>query len=65
MALGPTALKALAAAVAAAIAGLGGVIYCSRLRSISTSFGGDTIVLCVVATAVIGQASLFDAQASI
>jgi D-xylose transport system permease protein len=38
---------------------LGAVIYASRLHSISTSFDGVTIVLCVVATAVMGGASLF------
>jgi D-xylose transport system permease protein len=40
-------------------AGIGGIIYASRLRSISTSFDGGTIVLYVVATAVIGGTSLF------
>jgi hypothetical protein len=39
-------------------AGLG-VIYGSRLVSISTGFHGDTIVACMVATAVIGGASPF------
>jgi D-xylose transport system permease protein len=40
-------------------AGIGGVVYASRLRSISTSFDGGTIVLYTVATAVIGGTSLF------
>jgi D-xylose transport system permease protein len=40
-------------------AGIGGIIYASRLRSMSTSFDGGTIVLYVVATAVIGGTSLF------
>jgi D-xylose transport system permease protein len=40
-------------------AGVGGIIYASRLRSMSTSFDGGTIVLYVVATAVIGGTSLF------
>jgi D-xylose transport system permease protein/D-xylose transport system ATP-binding protein len=52
-------IRTLAFVLAAATAGLGGVIYASRLRSISTSFDGGTIVLYVVATAVIGGASLF------
>jgi D-xylose transport system permease protein len=51
--------RTLAFVLAAMTAGLGGVIYASRLRSISTSFDGGTIVLYVVATAVIGGASLF------
>ncbi|QDC01645.1 ATP-binding cassette domain-containing protein [Mesorhizobium sp. 8] len=40
-------------------AGIGGIVYASRLRSMSTSFDGGTIVLYVVATAVIGGTSLF------
>ena len=52
-------IRTLAFLLAAMTAGLGGVIYASRLRSISTSFDGGTIVLYVVATAVIGGASLF------
>ncbi len=52
-------IRTLAFVLAAMTAGLGGVIYASRLRSISTSFDGGTIVLYVVATAVIGGASLF------
>jgi D-xylose transport system permease protein len=53
------AIRTLAFVLAAMTAGLGGVIYASRLNSISTSFDGGTIVLYVVATAVIGGASLF------
>ena len=52
-------IRTLCFVLAAMTAGLGGVIYASRLRSISTSFDGGTIVLYVVATAVIGGASLF------
>mgnify|MGYP001139697063 CR=1 FL=1 len=46
-------------ALAGLTAGIGGIIYASRLRSMSTSFDGGTIVLYVVATAVIGGTSLF------
>jgi D-xylose transport system permease protein len=52
-------IRTLAFVLAGITAGLGGVIYASRLNSISTSFDGGTIVLYVVATAVIGGASLF------
>ena len=52
-------IRTLAFVLAGMTAGLGGVIYASRLNSISTSFDGGTIVLYVVATAVIGGASLF------
>jgi D-xylose transport system permease protein len=40
-------------------AGMAGVIYASRLRSISTAFDGGTLVLYAVAAAVIGGTSLF------
>ena len=53
------AIRTLAFSLAAMTAGLGGIIYASRLRSISTSFDGGTLVLYVVATAVIGGTSLF------
>lgn len=52
-------IRTAAFTLAATTAGLGGVLYASRLRSISTSFDGGTIVLYVVATAVIGGTSLF------
>ncbi len=52
-------IRTLAFVLAAMTAGLGGIIYASRLRSISTSFDGGTVVLYVVATAVIGGTSLF------
>ena len=45
--------------IAAMTVGLGGIIYASHLRSISTSFDGGSLVLYVVATAVIGGTSLF------
>jgi D-xylose transport system permease protein len=40
-------------------AGIAGVVYASRLRSISTSLDGGTLVLYAVAAAVIGGTSLF------
>jgi D-xylose transport system permease protein len=40
-------------------AGVAGVVYASRLRSISTSVDGGTLVLYAVAAAVIGGTSLF------
>ena len=52
-------IRTLAFTLAGLTAGIGGIIYASRLRSISTSFDGGTIVLYVVATAVIGGTSLF------
>lgn len=52
-------VRTLAFTLAALTAGMGGIVYASRLRSMSTSFDGGTIVLYVVATAVIGGTSLF------
>lgn len=40
-------------------AGIAGIVYASRLRSISTSMDGGTLVLYAVAAAVIGGTSLF------
>ncbi len=47
-------IRTLAFTIAGLTAGIGGIIYASRLRSMSTSFDGGTIVLYVVASAVIG-----------
>ncbi|HET7411045.1 MAG TPA: ATP-binding cassette domain-containing protein [Pararhizobium sp.] len=52
-------IRTAAFTLAGLTAGVGGIIYASRLRSMSTSFDGGTIVLYVVATAVIGGTSLF------
>jgi D-xylose transport system permease protein len=52
-------IRTAAFSLAAMTAGIGGIVYASRLRSMSTSFDGGTIVLYVVATAVIGGTSLF------
>ncbi len=53
------AIRTAAFTIAALTAGIGGILYASRLSSISTSYDGGTIVLYVVATAVIGGTSLF------
>jgi D-xylose transport system permease protein len=52
-------IRTLAFALAAFTAGIGGIVYASRLRSMSTSFDGGTIILYVVASAVIGGVSMF------
>ncbi len=46
-------------ALASLTAGVAGIIYASRLRSVSTSLDGGTLVLYAVAAAVIGGTSLF------
>ena len=45
--------------IASALAGLGGVILASRLNSVSPDSGGGTLLLEVIAAAVIGGTSLF------
>jgi D-xylose transport system permease protein len=45
--------------LASMTAGIAGVIYASRLRSVSTNLDGGTLVLYAVAAAVIGGTSLF------
>ncbi|HUL86285.1 MAG TPA: ABC transporter permease, partial [Actinomycetota bacterium] len=52
-------IRTLAFMLCSLTAGIAGVIYVSRLRSISTSVDGGTLVLYAVAAAVIGGTSLF------
>jgi D-xylose transport system permease protein len=46
-------------ALAGLSAGVAGLVYASRLRSVSTSFDGGSLVLYAIAAAVIGGTSLF------
>jgi D-xylose transport system permease protein len=52
-------VRTAAFALASFTAGIAGLIYASRLRSISTNIDGGTLVLYAVAAAVIGGTSLF------
>jgi D-xylose transport system permease protein len=52
-------IRTLCFALASFTAGTAGIIYASRLRSVSTSIDGGTLVLYAVAAAVIGGTSLF------
>ena len=54
-----TFVRTAAFALAGLTAGIAGIIYASRLRSVSTSLDGGTLVLYAVASAVIGGTSLF------
>jgi D-xylose transport system permease protein len=45
--------------IAGFMAGLGGIILASRLRSVATNAGGGSLLLNVIAAAVIGGTSLF------
>jgi D-xylose transport system permease protein len=52
-------IRTIAFMLASFTAGIAGIVYASRLRSVSTSFDGGTLVLYAVAAAVIGGTSLF------
>ena len=52
-------VRTVAFALSGLTAGIGGIVYASRLRSVSTSLDGGTLVLYSVAAAVIGGTSLF------
>lgn len=52
-------VRTAAFTLASVTAGIGGIVYASRLRSVSTSLDGGTLVLYAVAAAVIGGTSLF------
>jgi D-xylose transport system permease protein len=52
-------IRTIAFALASFTAGIAGIVYASRLRSVSTALDGGTLVLYAVAAAVIGGTSLF------
>jgi D-xylose transport system permease protein len=52
-------IRTLCFMLASFTAGIAGIVYASRLRSVSTALDGGTLVLYAVAAAVIGGASLF------
>jgi D-xylose transport system permease protein len=52
-------IRTAAFMLASFTAGIAGIIYASRLRSVSTALDGGTLVLYAVAAAVIGGTSLF------
>jgi D-xylose transport system permease protein len=54
-----TRIRTIAFTLTSFTAGIAGVVYASRLRSISTALDGGTLVLYAVAAAVIGGTSLF------
>src|ERR1019366_10810006 len=47
-------IRTIAFSIASFTSGIAGIVYASRLRSVSTSYGGGTLVLYGVAAAVIG-----------
>jgi D-xylose transport system permease protein len=54
-----TTIRTVAFSLSSMTAGIAGVVYASRLRSVSTALDGGTLVLYAVAAAVIGGTSLF------
>ena len=52
-------IRTLCFVLASFTAGIAGIVYASRLRSVSTALDGGTLVLYSVAAAVIGGTSLF------
>ena len=52
-------IRTLAFMLGSFTAGIAGIVYASRLRSVSTALDGGTLVLYAVAAAVIGGTSLF------
>jgi D-xylose transport system permease protein len=58
-------IRTLCFTLASFTAGIAGIIYASRLRSVSTSIDGGTLVLYAVAAAVIGGTSLFGGRGKV
>jgi D-xylose transport system permease protein len=52
-------IRILCFVISGACAGLGGIIFASRLNSVDLTFGGGTILLDSISAAVIGGVSLF------
>jgi D-xylose transport system permease protein len=57
--IGLARVRTMCFVLASFTAGMAGIIYASRLRSVSTNIDGGTLVLYAVAAAVIGGTSLF------
>jgi len=55
-------VRVLVFMISGLMAGVGGIIFASRLRSVSTAQGGGNLLLLVIASAVIGGTSLFGGQ---
>jgi len=55
-------VRTAAFALSSFTAGVAGLVYASRLRSVSTNIDGGTLVLYAVAAAVIGGTSMFGGQ---
>ena len=58
-------IRILCFVISGAMAGLGGVIFASRLNSVDLTFGGGTILLDSISAAVIGGVSLFGGRGKV
>ncbi|WP_168709367.1 ABC transporter permease [Arthrobacter sp. PAMC25564] len=58
-------IRTIAFMLASFTAGIAGIVYASRLRSVSPSYDGGTLVLYAVAAAVIGGTSLFGGRGKV
>ena len=51
--------------ISGAMAGLGGVVFASRLNSVDLNAGGGTLLIDAIAAAVIGGTSLFGGRGEV
>jgi len=58
-------IRILVFMISSAMAGVGGVIFAARLRSVDLNAGGGTILLDAIAAAVIGGTSLFGGRGAV
>jgi len=58
-------IRTAAFALGSFTAGIAGIVYAARLRSVSTALDGGTLVLYAVAAAVIGGTSLFGGRGEV
>jgi D-xylose transport system permease protein len=58
-------IRVLVFMISSAMAGMGGIILASRLKSVATDAGGGNLLLYVIAAAVIGGTSLFGGRGKV
>jgi D-xylose transport system permease protein len=58
-------IRILCFVISGALAGLGGIIFASRLNGVDQTFGGGTLLLDAISAAVIGGVSLFGGRGKV
>jgi D-xylose transport system permease protein len=58
-------IRILCFVISGSLAGLGGIIFASRLNSVDQTFGGGTLLLDAISAAVIGGISLFGGRGKV